>query len=870
MDVVISITVLSVILIPSVYSVITCPVGCFCKWELDSLSADCSGGKFKQIPEEILDLPIEILDLSRNEFEEFPMDLRRMTSLQHLKLSQNKLKALANDTLRILPRLISIDLSYNGFQNLKDIHPDTLLLGADSLTNLSLAGNAMEIFTDLDETHILRSESLLNLDMSYCKISKAIGSYVLSGLPSLETLILSGNDFGSLVSFPATNIHNLVLSNCSLSKLGSHFFDNIKNLENLDLSHNPGITFGTKAEDILDSNQLKILDISYCNLFEFDTRGFPNLIALMLQGNMLKKITAEHLAQNSALKKVNLSNNGVRVIDIRAFEELVVLEDLDLSYNNLQTLEDNLFQDNPALTKLNLERNFFKSIGSLRSESLEILNFRWCEIESVTADSLQSLPKLKTLLLSYNLISNLPRTWGSPSVKTLNLARNRLVTVLDYTLRNFPSIVALDLSGNRLTNTFTIKSFERNTRLDQIWLGDNAWRCECSNENFRSFYDFIGPNDRNPKIQDPQNLKCQSPSNYAGRTWENACLMLWNPPPSRASNQHIMTGILCTIVIIAGLLFAASCVKKYIHNRRKRQNDDELRDNVREMRNIQRMNNEFLASQQNISQPIVIRESNPPPYEEALLMPKLERNFKSMDDIVSSRRAQKKLNHSPTTIEMEQNLANEQSPPMKSKNRFRSEQFLNRHLERTAAIDPYPRSGRAINNSGSRVFAYEDGHFASSQIKLGNLQCAEQGNDFKDYDYSPYTKRKNKDLGRQSSFQVAIQDRKSIEFLTDSECSSIQNSPFARRKPIGSTNSILSTHKKSTLSLRPIEDHFGISKNQSLSSNDFVKMSADPSESDLSMVGDVGEICAVVHQAPECTSKSTPPHKVLRTCSTDL
>lgn len=487
--------------ITSAHSVINCPIGCFCKWELDSLAADCSNGMLEEIPDGILDLPIEILDLSNNNFRNFPLELERMTRLQNLSLAYNKLKTMPNDSLKIVPKLRWLDLSFNHFQNLKDIHPDTFIMAAKDLQYLSLAGNTMEIFTDVDETHVIRSDSLLTLDMSYCKIPKAIGSYVLIGLPSLEKLILNGNPFDSLVSFPGTNIHTLILSNCSLTKLGSHFFDNIKNVENLDISHNPGITFGTKAEDILDSKQLKILDLSYCNLVDFDTRGFPNLISLKLQGNMIRKITAEHLAQNSALKKLDLSYNGIREIALRAFEELAILESLDLSYNNLQSLEDNLFMDNKALITLNMERNFFRVFGKLKADSLETLNLKWCEIEGVISDSLDSMPKLKTLILSNNLISNIPRTWSSKSVRNLNLARNRLSSFSELTLQNFPSLEALDLSGNRLSNSFTTRSFSKNDRLDQLWLGDNTWRCECSNADFKDFYDYIGANDRNAKVR---------------------------------------------------------------------------------------------------------------------------------------------------------------------------------------------------------------------------------------------------------------------------------------------------------------------------------------------------------------------------------
>lgn len=225
-------------------------------------------------------------------------------------------------------------------------------------------------------------------------------------------------------------------------------------------------------------------------------------------------------------------------------------------------------------------------------------------------------------------------------------------------------------------------------------------------------------------------------------------------------------------------------------------------------------------------------ETNLPSYEDALLMPKLERPAKSMVDLTASARARKKLQRAQTNPEEDVQEC-EEDLIIDNRHRFRSEEMLsNRDKERTAPLGPHRRTGHVEhNNSGTRRFSIEDTRFAPAHLKSQNLQSAEKISNFQSYENSPYTKRKPK-IAEIPPFKRATLRADSVEFLTDPEfdANSKPNSPFARRKPKGLTpqashisNSSKSSRQSSMANMLQdggprldpaIEDYFGKTKSR--------------------------------------------------------
>lgn len=58
------------------------------------------------------------------------------------------------------------------------------------------------------------------------------------------------------------------------------------------------------------------------------------------------------------------------------------------------------------------------------------------------------------------------------------------------TFAALPELSKLNLAGNRLTTTFRTDYFSYNQYLNEIWLGDNPWHCECD-KNSLDFYRYI-------------------------------------------------------------------------------------------------------------------------------------------------------------------------------------------------------------------------------------------------------------------------------------------------------------------------------------------------------------------------------------------
>lgn len=75
---------------------------------------------------------------------------------------------------------------------------------------------------------------------------------------------------------------------------------------------------------------------------------------------------------------------------------------------------------------------------------------------------------------------------------------SRLTNIKNETFSTFPELSRLNLAGNRLTTTFHKEFFANNQYLNDIWLGDNPWHCECDMKSLE-FYQFL--TNRPPRVE---------------------------------------------------------------------------------------------------------------------------------------------------------------------------------------------------------------------------------------------------------------------------------------------------------------------------------------------------------------------------------
>lgn len=391
---------------------------CKCNWVVDSLYANCSHRGLLSYPS-FNNVPVEHLDLSGNRFDEFPREYADMDSLLYLDLSHNKIAGLEATALIGYTSLRTLLLSNNSITNWKSLNPSESFKQASSLTRLSLRGNRLSSFGNADPGEQLSSQSLSELDLSSSHITVVGGDLLINQLPSLERLSLANNPLVQLTTLPSHSLRELDLRNCSLTELHPDFFDAVVSLESLNLSRNSGLQFGERV------TELRILDVSYCNLEGIDLSGLPALTELRLRGNLLRRVDASTFANNTLLELLDLSENVLSVIGNEAFNTLKRLKQLNLAYNDIAYLDRNLIRGNDVLMELNLSRNILQKFTKIVSNSVRQINMSWCEINSIDSTALSGLSVIQRLDLSNNFISDIPNLMRSESLQYLNLANCR-------------------------------------------------------------------------------------------------------------------------------------------------------------------------------------------------------------------------------------------------------------------------------------------------------------------------------------------------------------------------------------------------------------------------------------------------------------
>ena len=306
--------------------------------------------------------------------------------LKHLNLAHTtRIAVVDNGTFQYFPTLERLDLSNSEFSIIQDY----TMTQMKKLKTLKLSHNKLKLFPDLS------LPSLQVLDMSFCSFIQELKTLVFFDLPVLSTL---------------------VMHDCGIHKIFKDAFLGLNQLKTLDLSRNQVGSSSLPAELFAPLNQLTELDLSYNNLKQIITekdlfKDLQGLTTLDFSGNGCSMIPQEIFTALSSLTRLDLSRNSLGdsvITDVsggKLFYGLYSLQRVMLMENHIHGLPVGFFDDLLSLQLLNLSNNQlggWNGSAFRNSANLSLIDFSWNTITAVPEQSVMSLAPDVKLNLSDN------------------------------------------------------------------------------------------------------------------------------------------------------------------------------------------------------------------------------------------------------------------------------------------------------------------------------------------------------------------------------------------------------------------------------------------------------------------------------------
>jgi len=218
---------------------------------------------------------------------------------------------------------------------------------------------------------------------------------------------------------------------CNLSTIPTHAFGDDSGIRNLLLNNNPLETLDSSSFDNLD--QLQMVDLSDCQIHELGEYSFSNLRqlrSLQLQQNRLSKLENYTFGQLHELRSLNLQNNRLETLSRETFCDLLRLENLNLSHNRISQLHPSVFTPLKNLVTLSMVNNQLRSLDGLFDELTSLLNLGLNSnfIKTLNKQVFLQFGSLITLDLQYNQIHSIePGTFEKmEKLEFLNMDDNPL------------------------------------------------------------------------------------------------------------------------------------------------------------------------------------------------------------------------------------------------------------------------------------------------------------------------------------------------------------------------------------------------------------------------------------------------------------
>lgn len=444
---------------------------------------ELTNNKIKMLPKRLFkNMSILIFSISENKLEgSLDKGMFEGVNVTRLDLSNQFITEIKNYTFYNLVSLDTLILKSNRIQYLENMCFKTLLnleiidLSNNQITNINFdksdLGNLQSLILKNNRLTEIKHEQLQNLmTLEYLDISGNMITHLepdsfrfLKNLINLEIYsnplqgVLETATFHGLGSLPSLDI-----SRSMLTTIKNASFNDMAALKHLDMSYCriSELQFNV----FLHTGYIEVLDLSHNQLHNFfvNTTELKGLSVLFLHNNLIKTISATSLGGLSRLNNITLSYNDIESFDSESFNSLIDLRYLDISYNercNITGFNSEKVKElnTLILSGINTKINFSHFVQDNQISDLLISN---ASIQNISDLYLRGISHVDALDLSYNNVSKLQigDFTALNLLRHLDLSFNKISFIQPGTFKNNTLMNSLNISHNYL-QTISYGSF---------------------------------------------------------------------------------------------------------------------------------------------------------------------------------------------------------------------------------------------------------------------------------------------------------------------------------------------------------------------------------------------------------------------------
>lgn len=405
-------------------------------------------------------ISLKILNLNHNKLFKLGDDVfNGLGNLTELRITNNYMRAVASTSFKSLTGLTFLDMENNKLHHITKVQ--TIIQHMPNLHGLSVKKNGITLF----QSWVLTNSSIKLASLDLTENPIAVFRITADVFPNLTWLNMGGSSIKQQMKWDIRNttflsgvstlaISGLQMDSDGMKALRENFNPSLISLRinRMRHTHLTALINISCSIPTVSTLQFRENNLLYVNLYLFQL--CVNVTELDLSGNTIRNITDGAFRYLQGLKILSLSQNKLSSVPA-ATRNIPTLEELDLSKNDIKTLECHDFVNLTKLRKLSLHQN---SISTLKEcvfmglIQLQVLKLQNNSISKIEGAFKKYLPNLRQLRLNINKLTAIKRGefMGLRSLQNLTLNENQINRLENGSFDGLMNLIELQLQINKI------------------------------------------------------------------------------------------------------------------------------------------------------------------------------------------------------------------------------------------------------------------------------------------------------------------------------------------------------------------------------------------------------------------------------------